>query len=217
MRALLALCLVSTTAHADVANEAMIGSHLRALRSDSANALTEDSLAGPTFGYARRLPIALAPDLAVWGTATMWLGFADGTMFQTLETRISLLQPAIGARAAYPLWQRYVAVNANARIEAGVQRAVVSLEDAMGRSASDAGWGGTSTVALGVEIVPLTLRKFELGLRFELGYVAATGIELTPRSEGAPDDTIELDRMAASLGTLELGGRYFSFTVTTRF
>jgi hypothetical protein len=217
MRALLVLCILATTARADVANEATVGSFGRALRSDSANALTEDSLAGPTFGYARRLPLALGSKLTLWGTASLLVAFAEGSMFQTLDTRITAVQPSLGARAVYPLWRRYVAVNATARLDAGIQRVRVSLEDAMGRSASDHGWGGTSTAALGIELMPLARSRFELGLRFELGYVAATGVGLNARSEGAPDDTIELDRMAASLGTLELGGRYASFTVTSRF
>ena len=215
MRALLALVLLAATAHADVANEASLGTFSRALRSDSANALTDESLVGPTFGYARRLPVHLAPRLELWATAHVLFAVARGTMFQTLDTELSMFQPSAGVRAVYPLWRRYAI--ANARFELGAQRVRVELEDAHGHNASDVGWGMTSTAALGVELMPLALDRFELGMRIELGYVATTGVGLTAKSDGPADDMIELDRMAASLGRLEIGGRFVSVTLTAQF
>lgn len=215
MRALLLLVLLASTAHADAGHEAFVGSHVRALRTASANALTDDSLAGPTLGYAHRLPLGVLPKLELWGTATMLFGFGEGEVFQTLSTTIDTFQLAAGVRARYPLWRGIVV--ANARVDLGAQRVAVTLADMADRTASDAGWGAVSTAALGLELVPLARRAFALGFRAELGYVAAQGVELTARSAGAPDDTIELDRMAASLGHLDLGGRYVSFTVNARF
>jgi hypothetical protein len=215
MRALIIVILLAGTAHADTNNEGHIGSFIRALRSDSANAITEKSLAGPAFGYARKLPFELLPKLELWGTGDMLFGFAEGEMFQTLTTDLEMLQMAVGARARYPLFRDYI--TATARLDFGTQRAALSLRDMAGHSASDAGWGATTTAALGLDLMPLARKQVAVGLRFELGYVATTGIDLTAKSEGAPEDTIELDRMAASLGHLDIGGRYFSMLVTVLF
>jgi hypothetical protein len=215
MRALLVLSWISGVAgaaRADTDNEGHIGSFVRALRSNSANAITEDSLAGPAFGYARKLPLELLPKLELWGTGEMLFGFASGEMFQTLATDLEMLQMAVGARARYPLWREYI--SGTARLDFGTQRAALSLEDMQGHSASDTGWGATTTGALGIDLLPLSRKSIAVGLRFELGYVAATGIDLTAKSAGVPDGTIELDRMAASLGHLDVSGRYFSMLVT---
>jgi hypothetical protein len=215
MRAVLILLLLAGTASADVHHEAFVGSHVRALRSSSANALTDDSITGPVFGYAYRLPLDVMPKLDLWGTGTFTFGFVDGQMFQTLTTHVSSLQMTAGVRARYPLWRKYVV--ANARLDLGAQRASMSLEDMAGHDARDTGWGAVSTAALGLELNPLALRSVAVGFRAELGYVATQGIGLTAKSDGAPEDTIELDRMAASIGHLDIGGRYFSFTLMARF
>ena len=212
---LLLLLLLASTASADVNHEAFLGSHTRALRTSSANALTEDSLVGPVLGYAYRLPFEVTPKLELWGTGTFTFGFVDGQMFQTLATHVSSQQMSAGVRARYALWRRVVV--ANARLDLGAQRASMSLEDMAGHDARDAGWGAVSTAALGLELNPLALRSVAVGFRAELGYVMAQGIGLTAKSDGAPADTIELDRMAASIGHLDISGRYFSFTLMARF
>jgi hypothetical protein len=84
-------------------------------------------------------------------------------------------------------------------------------------TAADTGWGAVTTAALGLETAFFTRRSFSMGMRFELGYVMTSAVAVDARAEGGPDDTIELDRMAASLGHLDLGGRYFAATITTRF
>lgn len=215
MRALLILVLLASTAHADVNHEAVLGSHVRALRTASANALTEESLAGPMFGYAYRLPLDVMAKLELWGTGTFTFGFGEGKMFQTLATDLRAVQMSAGVRARYALWREVVV--ANARVDLGAQRVAVSLEDMEGHTARDSGWGAISTAAVGLELNAIARQSFALGLRAELGYVAAQGIGLTARSDGAPEDTIELDRMAASLGHLDIGGRYFSMTLMARF
>ena len=213
MRALIVILFLATAAHAE--HEALFGSHIRALHSSSANALTEDSLSGPTFGYGYRLPVKLLSKLELWGTASMQFGFVDGEMFQTLDTTTHSFELALGARARYPLWRQFV--YANARLDAGTERVWVKLEDMQHHEAQDVGWGAISTAAIGLEVNPLALSSWSLGFRAELGMVMTSGIGIDARADGPPDDTIELDRMAASLGHLDLGGRYFSFTVTSRF
>ena len=58
MRAVIMILLFASTASADPNHETFFGSHVRALRTASANALTDDSLSGPVFGYGYRLLIA---------------------------------------------------------------------------------------------------------------------------------------------------------------
>ncbi len=214
MRTLIVLLLLAGTANADTHNELWTGSFTRALHTDSANALTGDSLGGGSWGYARELPLRTLPDLELWATGNLLWGTVDGQMFETLDTQIETLQFAAGVRARYPVWRF---VSAVARVDVGTQREAVSIEDQMGNSASDSGWGAISTAALGVELMPLSLRRFGLGFRFELGYVAASSVAITAHRAGGPDDTIELDRMAASLGHLDISGRYASFVISARF
>lgn len=213
MRAL-AVLLLTGTAVADVHHEAHVGSFVRALHAPSANALTEDSLLGPDFGYAYRLPVDTGR-LELWGSGSLVFGSVAGEMFQTLDTETRMMQLTAGVRARYPLWRRFVL--ANARLEAGAQRLALFLEDAMDHTARDSGWGAVGTAALGLELQIVPARSWGLSLRFELGYTATQAIDLDARSDGPPDDTIELERMAASIGHLDLGGKFFQWTITTRF
>src|SRR5690606_34187492 len=79
MRTAILLCFATTaataTAYADN-NELTIGGTARALRTTSANALTDDSLGGGTFAYARRLDLELLPGLELWPEATFAWGAA---------------------------------------------------------------------------------------------------------------------------------------------
>jgi len=213
MKTFLFLLAFTGVAAADRNNEASMGSMVRALHSDSANALTSDSLLGGGFAYARRLPVEVH-GVELWGTATMLGGSFDGEMFQTITTHVDTIGWAVGARARYRIW-RFVL--ANARVDAGAQHVSLDLHDMDDHSASDSGWGATTTAALGVEAAPLSLKRFALGFRAELGYVATSSIDMNAHGSGAGNDTIELDRMAASLGSLDLGGRYFSFTIVGSF
>ena len=215
MRALLILILITGTASADTNHEAMFGSHIRSLRSSSANALTDESLTGAVFGYGYRLPIDVMRKLELWATGMVAGSGVEGEMFQTLSTHMWNAQFTGGVRARYDLWRGFVV--ANARLDLGAQRLSMSLEDKMGHEAHDTAWGALSTAALGLELNPLVRRSFGLGLRAEFGYVFAQAIGMTARSDGAPEDTIELDRMAASIGHLDASGRYFSFTILGRF
>ncbi|MBA3821594.1 MAG: hypothetical protein H0X17_22110 [Deltaproteobacteria bacterium] len=211
----LLITATAAPAHADPANELTGGSFDRALRSASANALTEDNLHGATLAYARRLPLAPLPGLQLWGTANLGWGVTEGTMFQTLTTEVDTAQYTFGARARYALFRDHVV--ATARLDLGTQRSAVVLRDEAGHSAADASWGAVGIGALGVDLLAVTHRRFSLGVRAELGYVAASAVELTARAESPADDTLELDRMAASLGHLDLGGRYFAVTVVSQF
>jgi hypothetical protein len=213
MRHLLALLLVSGTAHAGE-HELSIGSTTQTLRTSSANALTGDSLGGGRLAYGRGLDLEVIDGLALWGEAGFAWGDATGTMFQTLDTELDTLGLSVGARARYALHPRVIA---SARLDIGMTRAAVAIRDRAGRSASDAGWGPSSTATLGVDLLAIRRPRFALGLRTELGVVGAAPIALTAQPEVPDDDTLRLQMSAASLGSLNLSGTTFALSVVSEF
>lgn len=217
MRLTLALTLavaLARPAHAND-NELTISESLRALRTTSANAITEDSLFGGALTYGRQLGIELVPHLELWAHATFsWAG-AEGMMFQTINTELDTLGLTAGARARYPLWRRHLA--ATARVDLGAARAALELRDTSGRSASDAGWGGTTSAAFGLELYLVRVQRFALGVRFEIGVVATSSIPLTATPAPGSEDTLELEMSAASLGDLNLSGPAFTASVVSQF
>jgi hypothetical protein len=213
MRHLLALLLVAGTAHAGE-HELSIGSTTQTLRTSSANALTGDSLGGGRLTYARGLDFQLVSGLALWGEAGFAWGGATGTMFQTLDTELDTLGLSVGARVRYALHPRVIA---SARLDIGMTRASVAIRDRAGRTASDAGWGPSSTATLGVDLLAIRGPRFALGLRTELGVVGAAPIALTARPEAPDDDALRLQMSAASLGSLNLSGTTFALSVVSEF
>jgi len=139
------------------------------------------------------------------------LGGADGTLFQTMASAIDMVGFTAGARAAYALHRR---VSLNGRLEVGTARTDLSLH-AQGHTVSDAAWGGIATAAAGVEVLAIARRRFSFGARLELGYVAATAPSLSPRAEG--DGTLELATMQASIGHLDLDGRFVMVSLLGQF
>lgn len=215
MRAILAMLVLTSAAGAEPAHVITYGGTVRALRTDSANALTEDSLAGGQLGYEHALGRSLLPDLSLWATGTFGWGFADGTMFQTLTTDISTFTFAVGGRADYPLFHW---LHGTASLDLGTSRAAVGLRDDMGHTAADSGWGVVTQGKLGLEILLARERsRFKLGLRFELGYVATSPIALTATPESGSDGTLQLDMDAASLGSLNLSGKVFAASLSGQF
>ena len=217
MRAIIVLSLLASSTAFAGDHELSIGPSTRALRTDSANALTESSLDGGLLGYEHALELGLVPGVQVWATGSFGWGSADGTMFQTLSTSIDTLGFTLGGRARYPIWRW---LNATARLDLGTARAAVALSDAAGHTAADSGWGAVAQGALGVEVVLLRSRssRFTLGLRAELGYIAASPVSLTATPESnSDDDTLQLEMSAASLGSLNLSGKVFSVSITSQF
>src|SRR5687768_12212918 len=105
MRALIALTLVAgaaTSAHAGN-HEIAMGSYNRALRTSSANAVTDETLGGGQLGVARALRLDLYPKLEVWATAGFNWGGAEGTLFQTMTTEVDSYGFTLGGRARYSL------------------------------------------------------------------------------------------------------------------
>ncbi|NVB77219.1 MAG: hypothetical protein HOV81_02385 [Kofleriaceae bacterium] len=214
----IAACLIllaASTAHAGGANEFNIGSSSRGLHSDSANAVTADSLGSGNLGVGRTLDLELVPGLQLSAIGNFAWGGADGEMFQTMSTELDTLSLTVGGRARYPLRTRYIV--ATARLDIGMARAAVAIRDDADHTASDSGWGATSTAAAGLELYAVSTTKFKLGIRFELGYTATSNVELVATPETGSEGTLQLAMTAASLGSLDLSGSFLGFSVVSQF
>lgn len=216
MRALLFLLLLfPAIAHANTNDELAYGGWVRSLHAPSANAVTDESLAGPTLSYAREvIPDLVLPKLSLWLTASMEGGDATGSMFQVMTTDIGYFEWTAGARARYALLRGHVV--AGARLEAGVTRASIEIDNA-GDRYTDHGWGAVTAGALSLDVVPYHGRKAAFGMRGELGFATASAIALTPRMQRPEDGTIELPMTRSSLGHLDLGGTTAAFTIFAAF
>ena len=215
MRTTLAALLVlvtAGTAAADAHNEVMVGSYTRALRASSANAVTENSLGGGVLGYARELDLGLMPKLQTWATAGFAWGEADGTMFSTLTTHLSTQTFSFGGRAQYNVF-RHLAVGG--RLDLGPSRAGLTLTEGP-RTLHDSAWGVATTAAVTLDARMLAFPGFKLGLRAELGYTMASKVDLAP-AEANDSSMIQLEMSQASLGHLDVSGKYFSVTMLSQF
>ncbi len=212
----IALSLILLTGAATPAlaerNELAFGGGSRSLRSDSANAVTENNLGGGELSFGRRLPIDL-PQLDLWALASLGWGNAEGAMFQSIATDVSTFVPTVGASARYALHSH---LTLQARVDLGVARTSLQLEGD-GRTLSDSAWSGLTRGSLGIDAFALRSPRFSLGVRFEVGYVAASGAALAPREDQPDDDVIMLPVMDASIGTLDLGGRFFNVSILAGF
>lgn len=215
MRTHLAIALVllaSGTAGAETQNEVTMGSFTRALRTSSANAVTSDSLGGAVVGYARAVDLPLLPRLRTWATIGFAGGSVEGRMFSTLTTNLSTQTFFAGGRAQYDLL-RFVAVGG--RLDAGPSRAGLTLTEGS-RTLHDSAWGVAATAAVSLELRALAFPRFKLGLRAELGYTLASKVELAP-AEANDASTIQLEMSQASLGHLDVSGKFFSMMIASQF
>ncbi len=214
MRARFALTIVlGTVAAAHAGNtEVSTGSYNRALRSESANAVTDDTLVGVNLGAARKLQLDLVPRLDVWATAGFVWAAAEGTLFQTMTTEVDTVGLSVGGRASYALHRN---LHVSARLDLGTARNALTI-NGNGHEVSDASWGGTVTTAVGLDMMVVAHPRFSIGFRFDLGYVAASAVALSPREDG-DSSKIELDAMQASIGHLDLGGRFLSLSAISQF
>jgi len=209
MRALV-LLLACSTAYAG--NELSIGSSNRALRSSSADAVTGDSLTGGQLGFAHQLHVDL-PDVAVWVTGSLWWGGAKGTMLD-LATDLGQSAYLVGGRARYAILPHLAAC---AGVQVGLAHTSLALTDSMDRRVSDTGWGGIAQGALGLDLLAVDQPRFSLGVRLELGYVAAGSVALAGKASHPDDGTLRLQEMQAGLGRLDLSGPYAGVSVMSDF
>lgn len=205
MRIALCLLLTSTAAYADT--ELGVGTDVRALHSPSANALTEDSLFGGHVSGA----YALLPN--VWVTGAVTFGGATGTLF---EMSTSVFQESLqaGVRGRYRLAGPLAAI---ARAEVGMSDTSVKLADPSYQTLSDHAWAPLASGALGVELAGRIDGRIDMGFRFELGYVACAPVALAARTQPPEDSKNRLAMTQASLGTLDLSGKYAAASWLVRF
>jgi len=202
----------SGPAFADVHNEVLIGSYTRAMRASSADAITNDALGGGVLGYAREIDLGIMPRLQTWATATFAWGQADGTMFSTLTTELTTQTFSFGGRAQYTLF-RHLAVGG--RLDLGPSRAGLTMKEGT-RTLHDSAWGVATTAAASVDLRAFAFPAFKLGFRAELGYTMASKVDLAP-AEANDSSMIQLDMSQASLGHLDVSGKYVSLTVMSQF
>jgi hypothetical protein len=206
---LVLLGVLASTAHAGD-NEVSLTSSVRALRSHSANALSDDSFSGGAMSYRRAIGPEWMPGLQLWVAGSAFGGVVDGVMFQTMTTSASQVGFTAGGRARYAFHRHFAA---SAGLELGAARTALTL-DAGGRTASDHGWGPLAQTSAAVDVV--FPARFTFGLRLELGYVAAAAVELTPTVADG-DGTIQLPMSAASIGHLGLSGPSLGFSILGQF
>ncbi len=214
MKVLLLLAATTAIAHADPSDELTIGTEARGLRSNSADALTDSGYTGGRLSFARRLDIPVMPGLQLWAAAGFAWGGTNGTMFQTLTTAVGTVGFTLGGRARY-VFNPHVAVSG--RLDLGQQHVSLELTDQNDHTASDTGWGTFAQAAIALDLVATDGQNhLGFGLRAELGYVAARGVALAPKS---PHDDTELSIMTtgASIGHLDLGGPSFTLSALTQF
>ena len=189
-------CALTATAHAGN-NELSIGSTIRALRTDLGECGHRRQPASAVSSATRTTSTSRFSGLALWATGGLRWGGAKGTMFQTLATDVS--HDAATSSAAARATQLHPALDATAHLELGVARAALALrdDDVTRASATPAG-ARIAEGAVGIDLLAVQQPSFALGLRLELGYVAAAPVHARGddqnrerRHPSAPDDGSE--------------------------
>ncbi len=200
--------LTSEVAHAGD-NELSLGSSTRALRTSSANAVTDESLVGGSLGYGRTLHLAPIPGVTLAAMGTFAWSDADGRVFQRMTTTLDTLSLSLGGRARYAIHRRLVA---SATLTLGMTKTSLELYEG-DHTAFASGWAPLSHVGVALDLVAVRMPRVNIALRAELGYVGAAPVNLVARPAPKSDDTLQLDMSAASLGTLNLSGPVFAMSV----
>jgi hypothetical protein len=193
-------------------NEITYGATSRALRSNSANAVTADSLVGGALTYARSLDFSIMPKLTLWAVGEFdWAG-ASGQLFQTMDTTTNSLGLTAGVRARYVPYRRLAL---SGRLQVGSERASLTLRSGE-MSASDSGWGAVAIAAVAADLLAIDRPRFGFGIRVDVGYAAASPVPLTttPERDG---DVLRLPTMQSETGHLDLGGPFFGVSLMSQF
>jgi hypothetical protein len=211
--AVAAATTIAATAHADTnRNELSLGGNARALRSSSANAVTGDNLSGASIGAARDLGLSPLPGVSLWAEAGLATGTADGTMFEALSTEVNELGLTGGLAARYRLHRL---ITASARVALGAQRVSLRITDSP-LPQSGSGWGALAQAGAAIDLLATAAPPFGIGVRVELGYVAAQGVGLALRRDGSgvanPLATSDL-----MIGRLDLSGPSASVSLLGQF
>lgn len=214
----------TNTAHADQL-DLSIGSAVRWTHTSSADALSSDD----SFGFfsingGYHLDRIRLPGFELILDGTIERGALSGTTFRRLRSDVSLWSFQVGARARRELASR---LSVFGRATLGLQRATVELSDdfVYGRAMKNKGSAGTVYLGVGAEVLPFRKphrdgdrRTVSVGLRFEVGYLAASSFEVRahPDDDGDPD-AIRIPSTVSSLGQLNLSSLAFRFGLVGRF
>jgi hypothetical protein len=211
MRTLLFAILLAASPAFAGDNELTLGTTSRSLRTASANAVTSENLGGVQLTAARQIHLDLMANLQIWGAVGFVHASAEGELFG-MPTDLDAIDVTFGGNARYELHPHFALV---ARLDAGPSRTSLSIEG-LGHTVSDARWGASTTGALGVDALLVAYPRFSLGARFELGYTVHSAPALSP-VEGSQGHMLELSESQASVGHLDLGGRYVAFSLLSQF
>ncbi len=209
--AILSLTLCAAAPAVAGNNEITIGGTGRSLRTASANAVTSENLGGVQLAVARQIHLDFVPNLQIWGAAGFASTSAEGELFG-MPTDIESVDLQLGGRARY-LLHRYVAVSA--RLEVGPSHTALAIEG-NGHRVSDGRWGGLVTTALGADLFLFASSRFSVGMRFELGYALHSAPALSP-VQATDENMLQLPESQASIGSLDLGGRFWAFSFLSQF
>jgi hypothetical protein len=221
----LAVIMLSSAewAHAD-RFELSLGSAARIMPSDSVDALTEDQLTLFSMTGALaidRIQVPFFNRFSIEGTFEA--GGMSGTTFQALETNTSVFLWALGARLSRDLSER---LSIHGRANLGIARVGLTISDQIMDSPilGDTSYTGTAYLGAASDFLLATRRRagghrFALGLRAEVGYLAAlpTDLHARPDDSGRDEGTIVIPETAASLGTLNLSAWSLRVGVVGRF
>jgi hypothetical protein len=211
----LALIAAAAPAHADDW-QVGIGTSLRHHGSPSLDPLAaDDSHSAFAIGGGRRLPGLDVAGFQLGADLQLEVGSIDGVTFQRIDTHTGLITGLAGARAERRLSRRWSAL---ARVALGVTRVNVELRDAGSATGlADRRWAGTAYLGGGIDLAVLGAdRDRGLGLRAEVGYLAATPVDLHARASGGtppnpiPAQETDLGRLDVSAWVLRIGavGRF---------
>lgn len=206
---LVALCAASPAFAGN--NEITIGSTDRSLRTASANAVTSENLGGVQLQVARQIHLDLVSNLQIWGAVGFASTSAEGELFG-MPTTIDSLDVTFGGHARYVLHRNFAVM---ARLDLGPSRSSLAIEG-NGHNVADSRWGGSATGALGADVFLIAYPRFSLGMRFEMGYTAHAATALSP-AQAESEDMLHLSESQASIGHLDLGGRYYAFSLLSQF
>lgn len=210
-------------AHAD-RFELSIGSETRMMPSSSMDALDADVM--PMFSLTGAMAIdrVRVPFFDRFYVDTSFqVGGVDGTTFQTLDTNVSMISGAVGARLSRALSERWVL---QTRAALGLARVGVSMSDMFvdGPALSDSGYTGIGQTSAGLDYLFARKRgkkgdRFAMGLRAEFGYLAMIPKTLHAQPDGSEhaDGAILIPETAASLGDLNLSAWNLRVGLVGRF
>lgn len=209
--ALIAIALCAASPALAGNNEVTIGNTNRSLRTASANAVTSENLGGVQLGAARQIHLDLVSNLQIWATLGLASTGAEGELFG-MPTEIDALDITFGGTARYVLHRHLAFI---AHVDAGPSRSSLVI-DGNEKRVADSSWGATATGALGVDLFLVAYPRFSLGARFEMGYTTHSAAALSP-VEGSSDDMLVLSESQASIGHLDLRGRFYAFSLLSQF